>query len=73
MSPDHRLSREVQDLLPEWLVETTGRRTREGCGCTLRVVETGANIPEARICLGLAYALTTTFTRRIDHLETAGR
>jgi tetratricopeptide (TPR) repeat protein len=38
-----------------------------------RVVELAPQFPEARICLGLAFALTHNIYPAIDHLEMAGK
>lgn len=44
----------------------------EAVALLLRVVELAPHFPEARVCLGLAYALTYNIYPAIDNLERAG-
>ncbi len=72
LSPDHRLSREVQDCFQNGLSRLQAGEPEEAVAVLSRVVELAPTFPEARICLGLAYALTHNISPAMDHLETAG-
>ncbi len=72
--PVHRaLSTEAMDCFREGLAKLQSAEPAEAVDLLGRTVELAPQFPEARICLGLAYALTHNIYPAIDHLETAGR
>ena len=72
--PVHQaLSTEAADCFREGLAKLQSAQPMEAVGLLCRTVELSPQFPEARICLGLAYALTHNIYPAIDHLETAGR
>ncbi len=71
-SPDHQLSTEARDCFLEGLSKLQAGEPAEAVVVLSRAVELAPTFPEARTCLGLAYALTYNIYPAIDHLETAG-
>lgn len=68
----HQLSAEVADGLQEGMAKLQAGNPAEALPVLCRVVELAPYWPEARICLGLAYALSHNIYPAIDHLEKAG-
>ena len=57
----------------EGLAKLQAAEPAEAWSLLCRTVELAPQFPEARICLGLAYALTHNIYPAIDHLEMAGK
>jgi tetratricopeptide (TPR) repeat protein len=72
--PDHlALSTEVVSYFQQGLAKLQVAEPAEALELLTRAVELAPHFPEARICLGLAYALTYNIYPAIDQLETAGQ
>jgi tetratricopeptide (TPR) repeat protein len=72
--PAHRaLSTEAMNCFRQGLTKLQSAEPAEAVDLLGRTVELSPQFPEARICLGLAYALTHNIYPAIDHLETAGK
>ena len=72
--PAHRaLSTEAMNCFQEGLAKLQAAEPAEALDLLCRTVELAPQFPEARICLGLAYALTHNIYPAIDHLEMAGQ
>src|SRR5262249_9483306 len=67
-----QLSVEATDCFQEGMLKLQAAEPAQALPVLCRVVELAPQWPEARICLGLAYALTHNIYPAIDHLETAG-
>ena len=72
LSPERGLSAEVMDCFHEGFSKLQAGEPAEALPMLSRAVELAPQLPEARICLGLAYALTHNIYPAIDHLEKAG-
>jgi tetratricopeptide (TPR) repeat protein len=66
------LSIEAKNSFQEGLCKLQAAEPADAVELFCRVVELAPTFPEARICLGLAYALTYNIYPAIDHLEKAG-
>jgi tetratricopeptide (TPR) repeat protein len=67
------LSTEALNCFQEGLAKLQAAEPAEALNLLCRTVELAPQFPEARICLGLAYALTHNIYPAIDHLEMAGQ
>lgn len=67
-----QLSLEASDCFQDGMAKLQAGDAAEALPVLCRVVELAPQWPEARICLGLAYALTHNIYPAIDHLERAG-
>jgi tetratricopeptide (TPR) repeat protein len=67
------LSLEAKNCFREGLAKLQVAEPAEAVELLSRTVELAPHFPEARICLGLAYALTHNIYPAIDQLETAGK
>jgi len=67
------LSTEAKSTFQQGLAKLQLAEPAEAVELLSRTVELAPHFPEARICLGLAYALTYNIYPAIDHLETAGQ
>jgi tetratricopeptide (TPR) repeat protein len=67
------LSTEVVNCFQQGLAKLQIAEPAEAVELFSRAVELAPHFPEARICLGLAYALTYNIYPAIDQLETAGQ
>src|SRR5437016_2181822 len=67
------LSTEARTSFQQGLAKLQMAEPAEAVELLLRTVELAPYFPEARICLGLAYALNYNIYPAIDHLETAGQ
>ena len=67
------LSKEATTCFQQGLAKLQAAEPAQAVELLSRVVELAPNFPEARVCLGLAYALTYDIYPAIDHLETAGQ
>ena len=66
------LSIEAKTTFQQGMVKLQMAEPAEAVELLSRTVELAPYFPEARICLGLAYALTYNIYPAIDHLEAAG-
>ena len=66
------LSAEAKSTFQQGMVKLQMAEPAEAVELLSRTVELAPHVPEARICLGLAYALTYNIYPAIDHLEAAG-
>jgi tetratricopeptide (TPR) repeat protein len=66
------LPTEARSSFQEGLVKLQEAEPEQAVSLLLRTVELAPSFPEARICLGLAYALTHNIYPAIDNLELAG-
>jgi len=66
------LSTEARNCFQEGLTKLQAAEPAEAVELLCCAVELAPQFPEARICLGLAYALTYNIYPAIDHLEMAG-
>ncbi len=72
--PTHlALSTEVVNCFQQGLAKLQVAEPAEAVELLTRAVELAQHFPEARICLGLAYALTYNIYPAIDQLEIAGQ
>jgi tetratricopeptide (TPR) repeat protein len=67
------LSAEAAENFQEGLARLQMAEPEEAVELLSRAVELAPRFPEARICLGLAFALTHNIYPAIDHLEMAGK
>ena len=67
------LSSEARSCFQQGLIQLQQGQPEEAVDLLLRTVELAPHFPEARICLGLAYALTHNIYPAIDNLELAGK
>jgi len=67
------LSTEVVSCFEQGLAKLQVAEPAEAVELLTRAVELAPHFPEARICLGLAYALTYNIYPAIDQLECAGQ
>jgi tetratricopeptide (TPR) repeat protein len=67
------LSKEVRDCFQQGLAKLQVAKPAEAVKLLSRAVELAPHFPEARICLGLAYALSYNIYPAIDQLQTAGQ
>ena len=67
------LSKEVVHTFQQGLAKLQTAEPAEAVELLTRTVELAPHFPEARICLGLAYALTYNIYPAIDQLERAGQ
>jgi tetratricopeptide (TPR) repeat protein len=67
------LSAEARGCFQQGLVHLQQAEPGEAVNLLLRAVELAPHFPEARICLGLAYALSHNIYPAIDNLELAGQ
>jgi tetratricopeptide (TPR) repeat protein len=72
LSAGGTLSIEARHCFQDGLARLQAAEPGEAVELFTRVVELAPNFPEARVCLGLAYALTYQIYPAIDHLEIAG-
>ena len=71
--PDHlALSTEAKQCFQQGLAKLQVAEPAQAVELLTRVVTLAPNFPEARVCLGLAYALTYNIYPAIDQLERAG-
>jgi tetratricopeptide (TPR) repeat protein len=68
-----QLSTEVVDCFQQGMASLQAGDAAEAIPVLSRAVELAPHFPEARICLGLAFALTHDIYPAIDQLETAGK
>src|SRR2546423_2077855 len=66
------LTAEARNTFQQGMAKLQMAEPAEAVGLLSRTVELAPYFPEARICLGLAYALTHSIYPAIDHLEAAG-
>jgi hypothetical protein len=66
------LSIEARHCFQDGMAKLQAAEPAEAVELFSRVVELAPHFPEARICLGLAYALNYKIYPAIDHLEIAG-
>ena len=66
------LSTEAKSTFQQGMAKLQMAEPAEAVELLSRTVELAPYFPEARICLGLAYALTYNIYPAIDHLEVAG-
>ncbi|HSS95653.1 MAG TPA: hypothetical protein VLK33_01410 [Terriglobales bacterium] len=72
--PSHlALSNEAAQTFKQGLAKLQVAEPAEAVELLIRTVELAPHFPEARTCLGLAYALTYNIYPAIDQLEIAGR
>ncbi len=67
------LSTEARTCFQQGMAKLQMAEPAEAVELLCRTVELAPYFPEARICLGLAYALTYNIYPAIDHLEAAGK
>jgi tetratricopeptide (TPR) repeat protein len=67
------LTTEVMTCFQRGLDKLQSAEPAEAVELLVRAVELAPQFPEARICLGLAYALSYNIYPAIDQLETAGK
>jgi tetratricopeptide (TPR) repeat protein len=67
------LSTEARTTFQQGMAKLQIAEPAEAVELLTRTVELAPFFPEARICLGLAYALTHNIYPAIDHLEAAGK
>ena len=66
------LSIEAKRCFQDGMAKLQAAEPAEAVELFTRVVELAPNFPEARVCLGLAYALSYKIYPAMDHLEIAG-
>lgn len=66
------LSLEAKRCFQDGMASLQAAEPAEAVALFSRVVELAPNFPEARVCLGLAYALNYNIYPAMDHLEIAG-
>jgi tetratricopeptide (TPR) repeat protein len=66
------LTTEAKHCFQDGMARLQAAEPAEAVELFTRVVELAPNFPEARVCLGLAYALSYKIYPAIDHLEMAG-
>jgi tetratricopeptide (TPR) repeat protein len=67
------LSTEARSCFQEGLIRLQQAQPEDAVDLLSRTVELAPHFPEARICLGLAYALSHNIYPAIDNLELAGK
>ncbi len=72
LSAGGSLSIEARQCFQDGMARLQAAEPAEAVELFTRVVELAPNFPEARICLGLAYALSYNIYPALDHLQLAG-
>jgi tetratricopeptide (TPR) repeat protein len=72
LSAGGALSSEARHCFQDGMAKLQAAEPAEAVELFTRVVALAPNFPEARVCLGLAYALSYKIYPALDHLEIAG-
>jgi tetratricopeptide (TPR) repeat protein len=72
LSAGGALSTEARQCFQDGMARLQAAESAEAVELFARVVELAPNFPEARVCLGLAYALSYRIYPALDNLEIAG-
>jgi tetratricopeptide (TPR) repeat protein len=70
---ERQISTEVVNAFQQGMASLQAGEAAEAVPALSRAVELAPHFPEARICLGLAFALTHSIYPAIDQLEMAGK